>query len=75
MCGAGAHSAHVTGVAEEVSVQGEALRAGLIREPLSTPLRKKEDADRERNINTGSEVRNPGCFTLKVRAEWVVALI
>lgn len=37
----GAHSVHVTGVAEEVSVQGEALRAGLIGELLAALLRKK----------------------------------
>lgn len=34
----GARSAHVTGVAEQVRVQGEALRAGLIGELLPTFL-------------------------------------
>lgn len=37
----GAHSAHVTGVAEEMRVQREALRAGLIGELLTTLLRKE----------------------------------
>lgn len=51
----GAHSAHVTGVAEEMRVQREALRAGLIGELLTTLLREREregggeDADKDRN--------------------------
>lgn len=36
----GAHSAHVTAVAEEMGVQGEALRAGLIGELLPALLRR-----------------------------------
>lgn len=37
----GAHSAHVTGVAEEMGIQGEALRSGLIRQALATLLREE----------------------------------
>lgn len=61
MCGA--HSAHVTGVAEEMRVQREALRAGLIRELLTTLLRERErgrEADKDRNTHRGSEVTHQG---------------
>lgn len=47
----GTHSAHVTGVAEEMRVQREALRARLIRELLTTLLRgvkKKKKEKRSR---------------------------
>lgn len=51
-----AHPGHVTGVAEEMRVQGEALRAGLVGEPLTALL-------------GGREVRgqSPGRFRTKVR--------
>lgn len=58
MCGA--QSAHVTGVAEEMRVQGEALRAGLIGELLTTLLRGgREDADKDRNAHRRREVSHP----------------
>lgn len=44
----GARSGHVTGVAEEVRVQGEALRAGLIGELLAALLRRKRRKPSER---------------------------
>lgn len=53
----GAHSAHVTGVAEEMRVQREALRARLIGELLTTLLR----GGKETQIRTGmhtQEVRS-----------------
>lgn len=46
----GAHSAHVTRVAEEVGVQGEALRAGLIRQLLATLL----ENDGKGSVRSGS---------------------
>lgn len=45
----GAHSAHVTGVAEEMRVQREALRAGLVGELLTTLLKERENKVRNRN--------------------------
>lgn len=36
----GAHPAHVTGVTEEMGIQGEALRARFIRELLPTFLQR-----------------------------------
>lgn len=51
----GARSAHVTGVAEEMGVQGEALRAGLIGELLAALLRK-DKADKGTGMYT-EEVR------------------
>lgn len=53
MCGA--HSAHVTGVAEEMRVQREALRAGLVGELLTTLLKERENKVRNRNTE---EVRS-----------------
>lgn len=53
----GAHSAHVTGVAEEMRVQGEALRAGLIRELLTTLLRGKKKKTQIRTGMHTQEVR------------------
>lgn len=52
----GAHSAHVTGVAEEMRVQGEALRPGFVRELLTTLLREENDK------NTGGEVSYQDMF-------------
>lgn len=43
----GAHSAHVTGVAEEMGVQREALRARLIRELLTALLKGGETRERD----------------------------
>lgn len=40
--GGAAHSAHVTRMAEQMRVQREALRAGLIGELLATLLRGRE---------------------------------
>lgn len=60
----GAHSAHVTGVAEEMRVQREALRAGLIGELLTTLLREREGGGEKMQIRTGthrgSEVTHQG---------------
>lgn len=42
----GAHSAHVTGVAEEMGVQGEALCARLIGELLTALLKRGETRER-----------------------------
>lgn len=50
----GAHSAHVTRVAEEMGVQGEALRAGLIGQLLAALLeRDMEDPVRSRRSGNG----------------------
>lgn len=73
MCGA--RSAHVTGVAEEMRVQREALRAGLIRE-LFTTLLGGEGRDKKRQIRTGmhtEEVRS-GNLALMIAHLTVVAL-
>lgn len=60
MCGA--HSAHVTGVAEEMRVQREALRAGLIGELLTTLLRERggEKMQIRTGTHRGSEVTYQG---------------
>lgn len=60
MCGA--HSAHVTGVAEEMRVQREALRAGLIGELLTTLLRERggEKMQIRTGTHRGSEVTHQG---------------
>lgn len=58
----GAHSAHVTGVAEEMRVQREALRAGLIGELLTTLLRERggEKMQIRTGTHRGSEVTYQG---------------
>lgn len=61
MCGA--HSAHVTGVAEEMRVQREALRAGLIGELLTTLLRERGGGEKMQirtGTHRGSEVTYQG---------------
>lgn len=59
----GAHSAHVTGVAEEMRVQREALRAGLIGELLTTLLRERGGGEKMQirtGTHRGSEVTYQG---------------
>lgn len=53
----GAHPAHVTGVAEEVGVQGEALRAWFIRELLPTLLRARAHTERKQHTVRSCEVK------------------
>lgn len=55
MCGA--HSVHVAGMAEEMGVQGETLRAGLIGELLSTLLGGGGRHTDKRGMRAGSEVK------------------
>lgn len=55
----GAHSAHVAGVAEEMGVQGEALRAGLIRQLLAALL-ERENLVRTRRVGEGARADRDG---------------
>ena len=69
------HSAHVTGVAEEMRVQREALRAGLIRELLTTLLKEegrgggeRESSDKREECTHGRWDQLLNRFITKVRA-------
>lgn len=66
----GAHSLHVTRVAQEMRVEGEALRAGLVRELLVTLLKGGEMGERKDvRLVFLSKVRNPNNFKRRT-SQW-----